>query len=223
MGLSKLSEDEYEALQREYSRIALRYDTRWHSYVEACTLETLRRLHLAPDDHVLDVGCGTGAFLASLALASPDAQLTGVDLSWDMLRVARGRLGAETDLSQARAEALPFATESFDVVVSTSAFHFIRHPVAALAEMLRVLKPSGRIVVTDWCHDYLTCRVCDLFLRAFSRAHFRSYGRRECHELFEEAGIAGVRVERYRINWWWGLMTATATRDAISDQGIRQG
>jgi ubiquinone/menaquinone biosynthesis C-methylase UbiE len=217
MELSKLSEDEYEALQREYSRIALRYDNRWHSYIEACTRETLRRLHMAPEVCVLDVGCGTGAFLASLAHASPHARLTGVDLSWDMLQVARHRLGSETDLSQTRAEALPFATASFDVVVSTSAFHFIRHPVAALAEMLRVLKPSGRIVVTDWCRDYFSCRVCDIYLRAVSRAHFRTYGRQEFHEFFQEAGIADVKVEQYKINWWWGLMTATATKNARSD------
>ena len=207
-----MNQNEYEPLRREYSRIAPRYDTRWKFYVEASIQETLRRLHVAPEDHVLDVGCGTGTFLESLALASPQAQLTGVDLSGDMLEVARRKLGAAIDLKQARAETLPFGEAVFDVVVSTNVFHFIRHPVAALREMFRVLKPSGRIVITDWCDDYLACRVRGMFLRAFSPAHFRTYGSKQCHGLLVEADFANVDVERYRINWWWGLMTATATR-----------
>lgn len=134
-------------------------------------------------------------------------------MSGDMLEVARRRLGAAIDLEQARAEALPFGDATFDVVVSTSAFHFIRQPVAALRETFRVSKPSGRVVITDWCHDYLACRIYDMFLRAFSRAHFRTYGSREYRELLAEAGFASLDVERYRINWLWGLMTATATKD----------
>lgn len=209
-----MNEDEYEPLQREYSRIASRYDSRWKFYVEASIHETLRRLRVTADDRVLDVGCGTGAFLESLALVVSRAQLAGVDLSQDMLGVARRRIGADADLRVARAETLPFEEATFDVVVSTSVFHFIRQPVAALGEMLRVLKPSGRIVITDWCDDYLSCRVCDMFLRAFSRAHFGTYGSKECHGLLMEAGFADVKVERYKINWLWGLMTATATKDA---------
>jgi ubiquinone/menaquinone biosynthesis C-methylase UbiE len=140
-----------------------------------------------------------------------------------MLEVARRRLGAAIDLAQACGEALPFGAAAFDVVVSTNVFHFIRHPVAALREMLRVSKPSARVVITDWRDDYLACRACDMFLRAFSRAHFRTYGSKECRELLVEAGSAGADVERYRINWLWGLMTATATKDAAQLRDASEG
>lgn len=218
-----MNHNEYEPLRREYSRIASQYDTHWRFYVEASIRETLRRLRVAPTDRVLDVGCGTGALLEALSLAAPGAQLAGVDLSEHMLAVARRRLGAAIDLERACAETLPFGDAAFDVVVSTNVFHFIRHPVAALAEMLRVLKPSGRVVITDWCDDYLACRVCDMFLRAFSRAHFRTYGSRECRELLMEAGFASRDVERYKITWLWGLMTATATKDAAQQRHAADG
>lgn len=120
-------------------------------------------------------------------------------------------------------ETLPFGDATFDVVVSTNVFHSIRHPVAALREMLRVSKPAGRVVITDWCDDYLACRACDRFLRAFSRAHFRTYGSKECRELLVAAGFASLDVERYRINWLWGLMTATATKDATQQRHADAG
>lgn len=204
---------EYEPLRREYSTMASQYDNRWKFYVEASIRETLRRLRVAPWDRVLDVGCGTGALLEALSLAAPRAKLAGVDLSGEMLEVGRRRLRTAIDLRQACAEVLPFGDAEFDLVVSTNVFHFIRHPVAALREMGRVLRPSGSVLITDWCDDYLACRVCDMFLRVFSRGHFRTYGSKECRELLVESGFGRPKVERYRINWLWGLMTATASKD----------
>lgn len=209
---------EYEPLRREYSRIASQYDTRWKFYVEASIQGTLRRLDVEPGDRVLDVGCGTGALLEVLSLAAPRAELAGVDMSGEMLEVGRRRLGATIELRRAHAESLPFGDAEFDVVVSTNVFHFIRQPVTALREIHRVAKPSGRVVITDWCDDYIACRVCDMFLRAFSRAHFRTYGSKECRRLLVDAGFASVDVERYKISWLWGLMTATSRKDAAQRQ-----
>jgi len=100
------------------------------------------------------------------------------------------------------------------VVVSTSAFHYFRNPLAALREMVRVLAPSGRIVITDWCGDYVACQLCDLFLRLFNRAHFRTYGQKQCRRLLEQAGLVDIAIDRYKINWFWGLMTAVGRRGA---------
>lgn len=209
-----MSSDDYEALRREYATTARRYDTRWSFYVEASIRQTLRRLPLGAEDSVLDVGCGTGALLEALLAAAPRARLAGVDLSEDMLEVARRRLGTSVRLNQARAEALPFEDASFDLVVSTNVFHFIRNPLAALREMIRVLKPAGTVVITDWCDDYLACRISDRFLRLFGRGHYRTYTSKECGELLAESGFASPEVERYKITWWWGMMTATASAPA---------
>lgn len=218
-----MDNNEYEPVRREYSRLASQYDTRWKFYVEASIRETLRRLDVAPGDRVLDVGCGTGTLLEALCLAAPRAEFAGVDLSGEMLEVARRRIGAAMDLRQACAETLPFGDAAFDVVVSTNVFHFLREPVSALREMRRVLKPSGRVVITDWCDDYLACRVCDMFLRVLSRAHFRTYGSKGFRELLGEGGFASPNVEGYRISWLWGLMTATASKDAAQQRHAANG
>ncbi len=201
-----------DAVLRKYVRLASRYDRRWSSYIEATVIETTRRLTLNPADRLLDIGCGTGTLLYALSRASPTIRLAGVDASREMLAVARERVGSCAELKQGWAEQIPFVDENFDVVVSSSVFHYIRDPMRALAEMLRVLRSGGRLVITDWCADYLACRVCDLFLGFFDPAHFRVYTLRECRELLEASEFIAVDVELYKINWLWGLMTATAQK-----------
>jgi ubiquinone/menaquinone biosynthesis C-methylase UbiE len=199
---------------KEYSRLAEVYDTKWSFYVEATTRETMARLGLRPTDRLLDIGCGTGALLHQLSATHPVAQLSGVDPVPEMLAIARRRLSPAIELREGWAEHLPFAAEMFDVVVSCNMFHYILQPIAALREMGRVLRPGGELVITDWCDDYFACRVFDLYMRLFSRAHFKVYRERECVRLLKETGYAVVDIDRYKINWLWGLMTARVRKDA---------
>lgn len=195
---------------REYERLAPVYDSRWRHYVEASVGRTLARIELRPGERVLDVGSGTGALLAALAEREPAAVLSGVDASSAMLARAATKLGGRASLLEARADELPFEEGSFDLVVSTSVLHHLRRPLEALREWRRVLRTNGRLVVTDWCDDYLACRICDRALRLFSSAHFRTYGLEALRSLLGGAGFEELALERYRISWLWGMMTATA-------------
>ena len=195
----------------EYAKAAQRYDEKWAFYVEATTRETLRRLPMTPAARVLDVGCGTGELLRRLRAKYPDAALAGLDPVAEMLAVAANKLSGNEDLRVGYADSLPWRAGTFDVVVSCNMFHYITHPVDALREMARVLRPGGSLVLTDWCDDYLACRICNLYLRLTNRAFYRTYRLAECQALLREAGFADVRVERYKISWLWGLMTAVVT------------
>jgi ubiquinone/menaquinone biosynthesis C-methylase UbiE len=196
----------------EYKRLAPDYDAKWSFYVEETTRETLARLGLRPTDRLLDVGCGTGALLHRLAQSHAAKRLSGVDPVPEMLAVARRRLPPEVELREGWAEQLPVESEQFDIVVSCNMFHYIRQPMNALREMGRALRPGGRLIITDWCDDYLACRACDWLLRRFSPAHFKAYRERECLHLLREAGFCGLEIERYKISLLWGLMTARATK-----------
>jgi hypothetical protein len=71
------------------------------------------------------------------------------------------------------------------------------------------------VVITDWCDDYLACRICDLLLRWVKGAHFRAYSLEECGRFLKDAGFGSVYLERYKINWLWGLMTASGQKQAV--------
>jgi len=203
------------AVRQEYSRLANRYDRRWAWYIRSTVAETVRRLTIHPGDRVLDVGCGTGVLLESVIGSTSGVTLVGLDLCHEMLRVAKRRVSAQTALVTANAEALPFKSASFDVVVSNSSFHYWKAPQLGLAEIGRVLVPDGSIVVTDWCDDYVTCKICDLALRLFRRAHTRVYGLDECRDYAAAAGFQVTAAERYKINWLWGLMTIVAKKAVV--------
>jgi SAM-dependent methyltransferase len=95
---------------------------------------------------LLDVGCGTGQLAARIRDGRPDARVVGCDFSGGMLHQAHERRGDGAWL-QADAARLPLRDLSFDAVVSTEAFHWFPDPDAALAELFRVLRPGGRLLV----------------------------------------------------------------------------
>lgn len=203
---------ERTAVLDEYAKLSPGYDEKWSFYVEATTRETLARLSLTAGERVLDVGCGTGVLLERLAARHDPSSLVGAEPVPEMLARARQRLPGEVELCQAWAEELPFPDADFDVVISCNMFHYIRRPHAALAEMRRVLRPGGRLLLTDWCHDFLTCRICDWYLRRTDPAHYHTYRAGECRKLLAENGFQVQELDRYKISWLWGLMTVQAKR-----------
>jgi ubiquinone/menaquinone biosynthesis C-methylase UbiE len=207
-----------DAVLGEYARLAPQYERRWSFYVRATSRETLARFRINPTDSVLDVGCGTGALLCQLSASYPQARLAGIDPSPEMLVIARARLPPGIELKQSWAEGIPYPDDAFHVVVSCNVLHYIREPLVALREMLRVLRPEGTLVITDWCDDYLACRICDWYLRHFDAAHFRTYPAQRLRDLLNTAGATEVRIVCYKITWLWGLMTATARKQAQSTE-----
>ena len=156
------------------------------------------------DQKMLDVGCGTGRLLARLATIGVK-EFAGSDLAPRMLELARRRLSAfdvEADLRRGDAEAaLPWPPGAFDVVLSTGVFHHFYHPVAALAEMGRVLRHGGWLIVADPCFFAPVREVLNLLLRVHPRdGDFYFYEPSQADRLLSEHGW---RVERReRLNWW---------------------
>ena len=196
---------------REYSRIAGDYDRRWSRYVDRCTRATLARFTISEAARVVDIGCGTGVLLGHLVETLSAENLVGADLTPAMLNVAQVHLPAATSLQIARAEALPLSASTFDVALSCSVFHYISEPQRALREMYRVLRPGGQIVITDWCHDALSCRILDRWLRFTGRSHHRMYRAGQLAAMLENAGLTHITCDRYQLGWW-GMMTLTACK-----------
>src|ERR1700761_1206482 len=105
-----------------------------------------------PGDAVLDVGCSSGYLARKLAAAAgPDGRVTGVDPSQAAIGYARQHASDAITFTVSVAQELPLPDACFDVVVSTLAIHHVpaRKRETALAEMYRVTKPGGRLLIAD--------------------------------------------------------------------------
>lgn len=132
---------------------------------------------------LLDCGCGTGN---NLPLLQPYGRALGFDYNWTGLSIAR-RTGLHT-IARARVDSIPFPSSAFDIVTSFDVLYCLESTVeqAAVAEMCRVLKPGGALVVNVAAMDVLRGN------HSVLSAELRRYNRRQLRALLE---YAGFRVE----------------------------
>ncbi|HJS38587.1 MAG TPA: DUF1330 domain-containing protein [Burkholderiales bacterium] len=163
---------------------------------------------LKPGECVLDVACGTGVLaLAAAGRVGPEGKVVGLDASADMLGVAR-RKSARIEWREGRAEAIPYPDRSFDAVVSQFGLMFFEDRAAALREMLRVLRPGGRLAIAvcdalERSPGYAALaallqrlfgeRIADAF-----RAPFALGDEGALQSLCDQAGIDDAKIERHQ-------------------------
>jgi ubiquinone/menaquinone biosynthesis C-methylase UbiE len=120
-------------------------------YLEPGALEILSRIPVEPGMRILDVACGAGQI--SIPAARAGAKVTGIDIATNLVEQARARARAENldaRFDEGDAEMLPYEDGSFDLVISLIGAMFAPRPGQVAAELKRVCRPGGRIVMANW-------------------------------------------------------------------------
>jgi ubiquinone/menaquinone biosynthesis C-methylase UbiE len=184
-------EQQNAAIRDQFSKQAQAYARLTRSRSDPSFIRLAEALRLTDADRALDVGCGTGIF--SLSLAGRAEQVTGIDLTPEMLDQARA-LQAELNINnidwrQGDILPLPFANESFSIVVTKATFHHLVDPAAVLAQMKRVCKPGGRISVTDMTPDPTKAAAFDAVEKLRDPSHLHVLSAQQLRDLGQEAGL----------------------------------
>ena len=206
---------DYEALSRKhFDRQAAEYDARDTVYYSregkiSCR-DMAAQLRDVPYEALLDVGCGTGFLIDLLAKQHP-ARYTGLDLSPEMIRMAKGKRIEGAQFVVGTADRLPFPDAGFDIVTCSQSFHHYPYPEKAMAEALRVLKPGGLYILSD-------TGICGIGGWIDNHILFRLARSGDCHttnrhciaRMMEKAGFTVTESRQIRSM----IYTVTGRKDA---------
>lgn len=172
----------------EFSRL---FQDDWHAELLS---------HLPPNSkRVLDLGCGTGFFLAELDAKRPGA--VGLDISHAMLRVSEQYVPSAR-LVTADAERLPFRERSFDAIFCKGSLHHTRDHVGFLSNCRRALASDGVLIMSEPCNDNFLIRWARYLLYKFS-PHFdlgdQGFTKEDLRELYQRAGFDVTYAGRYGV------------------------
>lgn len=152
----------------------------------------LSMLSIEPGDRVLDVACGPGNFSRDFARVASDGLVVGIDASASMLDVAvRDAEAANVAYMRGDACSLPFRDGSFDAVCCFAALYLIEEPMRALAEIVRVLAPGGRVALLSSCNrGPVPARATNAVVRGLSGV--RIFARDELTRALIDGGLVDV-------------------------------
>ncbi|MBI5797681.1 methyltransferase domain-containing protein [Candidatus Woesearchaeota archaeon] len=152
--------------------------------------ELKKSLILSKETKLLDISCGTGELLKEL---QGKAHLTGLDFSEEMLEKARKKLAKGVELKQADVHELPFKEDTFDIVISTEAFHHYYDQEKAIKEMMRVTKKGGKVMISDI--NFFSKALHYLFEK-LEPGCVKVNSKKEMHGLFKKAGLKNITQKR---------------------------
>lgn len=158
-------------------------------FTEAMRDAAIRKATIPPGAIIADVGTGTGFVLHGLLDRA--VQLVGFDESQQMLDVARANFAPypQVQFRQAEGQHLPAEDNAFDAVFANMYLHHAPAPEAAISEMVRILKPGGKLVITDLdTHE-------ETWMRRAMSDRWLGFPREDIQTWYEDAGLSTIDID----------------------------
>ena len=200
---------EDEAIKKAYKRYARNYDFIFGKIFEHGRRQLLKKLECKAGDHVLEVGIGTGL---TFPFYADDVAVTGIDISPDMLQVARKYLNggnpAKRSLFLMDAQRMSFADNSFDKVAAMYVVSVVPQPEVLVSEMKRVCKPGGDIfILNHFSNHRLVPRMVETVMLPFQNLLGFS-PRLSMDWLIGNMGIPVIDIDSVNLFGYWTLIHA---------------
>jgi len=210
-----------DAIQKAYRRYARGYDFLFGTVFQPGRQEIIDRMDLQPGDHILEVGVGTGI---SLPLYPADVQVTGIDVSPEMLAVAEKRKAKwnlhNVELKVMDAENMDFDAARFDKVVAMYVASVVPNPTRLVDEMHRVCRPAGELFIVN--HFKSTNRVLagmENMLSPLSKLlGFRPDFSLE--DFVSDTGLDVIDSSQVNLLNYWTLLRARNSKPAVEDEAL---
>ncbi len=209
MAQNKKLEDNLKENERMFGKWAKTYDaTLFQFWMRRFQVPIFREIELKAGTKILDISCGTGKLLQTLdEKSNGKVQLYGLDLSQKMLDSARQKLPAAVTLVRGDVHHLPFEENQFDYVLCTEAFHHYHSQEKAIAEMKRVVKKNGKVMIVD---INFFSRIIHWLFEKIEPGCVKVNNEKEMSTLFEKNGLPVIKQRR---NFIFAMMTIGRKKD----------
>jgi ubiquinone/menaquinone biosynthesis C-methylase UbiE len=158
-----------------------------------------------PGAKVLCVGCGPGVILQAISATHPSIEATGIDVSVERIQQALLKHGSDTRLTfmQSDAHTMPFPSDSFDFVYARMLFEYLREKEQVAAEMVRVCRPGGTVLIQDldgqllWNYPEDPVMQCTIekVIEGLARTGFDPFVGRKLFWIAQRAGLKNIDVQ----------------------------
>lgn len=185
-----------ELSKKHFDNQAKIYDetnTAYYSkYPKISCKDVAQRLKYSEYQSLLDIGCGTG-YLIDMLQKQKSADYYGLDLSPEMLKVAKYKLSGSVELIEGYSDSLPYKDSSFDVVTCIQSFHHYPKPEKAMAEAYRVLKPGGLYIISDTgmgnYPKFIYSIYNNFIVKKLNTGDYAAYSKRDIRNLMTSSGF----------------------------------
>lgn len=190
-----------------YKNIADTYDQKWKHYIDK-TLD--RALQYFPESlegkTVLDYGCGTGALINRVLDIYPELKhITGYDPVEEMLHQTRMKIQQSHPLFSNKIDLRSNNSfeNKFDIIVSTSVFHYLKQPHTVLLHLKSLLQKDGTLILMDYTKDGFFAKYFEWAIRSIDNMHYKAYKPSQISSIVEKAGFDILQSEKFNISLLW--------------------
>ncbi|MBQ7876395.1 MAG: methyltransferase domain-containing protein [Clostridia bacterium] len=190
-----MSKKHFDAQAKDYDQKETVY---YSKFPKVSCRDVADRLKNYDYKKLLDIGCGTG-FLIELLKKQKDARYYGLDLSPEMIKVARCKFDSDVQLAEGSADKLPYDDNTFDVVCCVQSFHHYPYPEKAMSEAYRVLNNGGLYILSDTGCSGIAKYFDNFVFRHFMKSgDYAAYSRKDIEKLMTKCGFSVVSSEKVK-------------------------
>lgn len=190
----KESQETFDAQAKVYD------ETFYGKHARALYAPLCERLKTRQFTYLLDVGCGTGKLLSNIHEQHPDAYLFGIDISNEMLHIARENLGEYAIVQYGDAEFLPYASGSMNVITCNDSFHHYPNPLEVLNAMYCVLEKGGVLLIGESYAPFGIRHMMNLYFKKSKDGDVKIYTKKEMIKMLEFIGFQDITWTKTKYN-----------------------
>ena len=229
-----------QMIQNGFDTVASGYDHPSLPFFMQTADRLMEHLQLKPEDHLLDVCCGTGDVSLKAAKTLTQGKVLGVDLSTGMLQQAQNKADeaghSNTEFRQMDMEALDIPAHSFDVATSSFGLFFVEDMAGALTGIASKVKPGGKVAITSFTGEAFA-PMSDIFVKNYEATGRTvpplSWKRLATRELIEEqyhvAGITDISIHHVPLGYqmtsdqqWWDIVWNAGWRSLLNQMSEQE-